>query len=254
MEAKGGAFETGRPAGAERAPAAQSAAQLSATPQIAGTRGDGAALAAVLAAAAAIVGIVLVLERMGIGAGYSRIMIAGCVVAAAWIGLIWNKGRFKAAASSYWDEGILKVRDMGPFFIAMGIFSGALESSGTVAAAMPAIQSAASWLGAAAVVLLPLVIIGLSLVGFHPFITIVMFGKILSGAGIPQPPITIALSLALGGAAAYMISPFAGIIMSIARYTGAKASDIAIRWNWKFSLAFFALGVAFSFGWGALFG
>ncbi len=209
--------------------------------------------AAVLIAAVAIVSFVLLLERFGIGSGYTRIMLTGCGAAVAWTLILFNKDNFRNAAKDYWESGLLKVRDMGPFFVAMGIFSGALESSGLLDRAMPTIQAGASGLGAAAVVVVPLVIVGLSLVGLHPFITIVLFGKILSHAGLPLPPLTIALSLAVGGAASYMISPFAGIIMSISRYTGAKASDVAIRWNWKFSLLFFGLGVVFALLWGIAF-
>jgi len=199
------------------------------------------------------VSFVLLLERFGIGSGYTRIMLTGCGAAVAWTLILFNKDNFRNAAKDYWESGLLKVRDMGPFFVAMGIFSGALESSGLLDRAMPTIQAGASGLGAAAVVVVPLVIVGLSLVGLHPFITIVLFGKILSHAGLPLPPLTIALSLAVGGAASYMISPFAGIIMSISRYTGAKASDVAIRWNWKVSLLFFGLGVVFALLWGIAF-
>ncbi|MHB0897125.1 MAG: hypothetical protein ACYC1A_06220 [Spirochaetales bacterium] len=214
---------------------------------------DSSAIRDVLIAAVAIVSLVLVFERFGIGSGYTRIMLTGCGAAVVWTLILFNKDNFKNAARDYWDSGLLKVRDMGPFFVAMGIFSGALESSGLLDKAMPAIQAGASGLGAAAVAVVPLVIVGLSLVGLHPFITIVLFGKILSRAGLSLPPLTIALSLAVGGAASYMISPFAGIIMSISRYTGAKASDIAIRWNWKFSLSFFGLGVVFALLWGMAF-
>jgi hypothetical protein len=38
--------------------------------------------------------------------------------------------------------------------------------------------------------------------------------------------------------------------MSLSRYAGAKASEMAVRWNWKFSLASFAQGAGFSLGWG----
>jgi hypothetical protein len=214
---------------------------------------DSSAIRDVLIAASAIVGMVLILEHFGIGSGYTRIMLTGCAAAVVWTLILFNKENFKLAAKDYWNEGLLKVRDMGPFFVAMGIFSGALESSGLLDMAMPAIQAAASGLGIAAVAVVPLVIVGLSLVGLHPFITIVLFGKILSRAGMPLPPLTIALSLAVGGAASYMISPFAGIIMSISRYTGAKAFEIAIRWNWKFSLAFFGVGVIFALLWGTVF-
>jgi hypothetical protein len=211
-------------------------------------------LVQILVAAASIVAIVLLLEKLKIGAAYTRIMLSGLVVASVWTLSLRDGPAFGKAAGEYWNEDIFKVRDMGPFFVAMGIFSGALDSSGLLAMARPSIQGFVAWMGPASVAVLPLAIIALSIVGLHPFITIVLFGKILSGAGIPLPALSIALSLAVGGAASYMISPFAGIIMSLSRYTGAKASEIAVGWNWKFSLAFFALGIGFSLGWGAVFG
>jgi hypothetical protein len=211
------------------------------------------AMAHVLLAAASIVVFVLVLERFGIGAGYTRIMLAGLMVAAIWILLLKDGKAFLAAGKGYWFEGIMKVRDLGPFFVAMGIFSGALEASGLISLARPVLQGVASWLGISSVAILPLIIIALSLIGLHPFITIVLFGKILSNAGIPLPPLTIALGLAVGGAASYMVSPFAGTIMSIASFIDVKASEVAIKWNWRFSLAFFVFGVAFSLLWGAVF-
>ncbi|MFZ3109801.1 MAG: hypothetical protein WA234_03820 [Rectinemataceae bacterium] len=93
-----------------------------------------------------------------------------------------------------------------------------------------------------------------SIVGLHPFITIVLFGKILSYIALPIPPITVALALAVGGAAAYMVTPFAGVIMTISRLIDTKAVDVALRWNWRFSILFFAAGLVYAFGWGALFG
>lgn len=215
---------------------------------------EDAAIFHVVLVAASIVGIVFILEKLGVGQAYTRIMLAGIIVTLVWTLLLFDKTRFVAALQEYWDDGILKVRDMGPFFVAMGIFSGALESSGILKLISPSIQAAASWLGILSVAVLPLIMIALSVVGFHPFITIVLFGKILAATPMPLPILSIALSLAVGGAAAYMISPFAGIIMSISRYTGAKASQISVRWNGKYSIAFFFIGVIFSVGWGTIVG
>ncbi len=215
-------------------------------------RTENAAMLHVAIAALSIVGIVFFLEKAGIGAGYTRIMLAGVIVSAIWSLALHDSCRFRAAVHEYWDDGLLKVRDMGPFFVAMGIFSRSLQSSGTLDAIAPFIQHSAEQLGLFAVMLLPLVMIGLSVIGFHPFITIVLFGTILAATPIKLPMLSIALSLAVGGAASYMISPFAGIIMSISRYTGAKASQISIKWNGIYSIAFFIVGVLFAIGWGLI--
>jgi len=210
------------------------------------------ALIHVVIIAVSIVGIVFIMEKAGIGQGYTRIMVAGIIVTAVWSISIYDKKKFLTAVEEYWDDGILKVRDMGPFFVAMGLFSRSLESSGILDMVSPLIRSAANWLGLFSVAVLPFIMILLSIIGLHPFITIVMFGKILSSTTMQLPALSIAISLAVGGAAAYMISPFAGIIMSIARYTGARASQISVQWNGKYSLLFFVVGVLFAILWGML--
>lgn len=62
------------------------------------------------------------------------------------------------------------------------------------------------------------------------------------------------MTLSVGGAAAYMISPFAGVIMPLARLPDVKPSDLAIRWNRRYSLSFMTLGLVLAFAWGKLFG
>jgi len=250
------------PGGVLSGAAAADASSLTGRAGAAGTRsampggqvGGVSGIGQVIAAAISMVLIVLALEYLKIGSTYTRIMLSGLLTASAWI-ILLGKGKESAAAlREYWVEGIPKVRDLGPFFVAMGVFSGALEASGLLDKAIPAIQAAANTLGIASIAIIPLAIVGLALIGFHPFITLVLFGKILTAAGMPLSNLTIALSLASGGAAAYMISPFAGIIMSLARYTGSKATEIAINWNWKYSLAFYMLGMVFALSWGFVFG
>jgi hypothetical protein len=203
---------------------------------------------------------VLALEALKIGVGYSRILIAGTALSLIWIAVTAGDPEVRARSgvregfAEYWRNGILKVSDIGPFFVAMGVFSGAIQASGYLDAIAPALRASTQFLGVWSVFLLPLVIIGLSLIGLHPIMTIVLFGTVLAKADMPVPPLAIALALATGGAASYMISPFAGIIMTLAKYTRSSAWRIAVRWNGAFSLAFYAMGIAFSLAWGFLFG
>lgn len=196
---------------------------------------------------------VLIMEKFNFAAGYTRIMLSGCIVAVVWTAFLLRQKGLRRSVETYWSVELLKVKDMGPFFVAMGLFSVALEASGTLHLVQPFLNSAVSALGSWAVLVFPFTIVILSLFGLHPFITIVLFGKILANAALPLPPLTVALSIATGGAAAYMISPFAGVIMSIAGFTGAKASDIALRWNGKFGIFFLFFGILFSFLWGKYF-
>lgn len=136
---------------------------------------DGAAIRHVLIAAGAMVTIILILDHLNIGVGYSRIMLAGLFVAIIWTVLLFNKDSFIFAVEKYWTEGLLKNGDIGPFFIAMGFFSGAMEISGLFEYIAPTIQAVSTWLGVAAIVILPFIIIILSIFGLHPYLTIVFF-------------------------------------------------------------------------------
>lgn len=208
----------------------------------------------VLIVAFAFVLVLMILETTRIGSSSGRIILAGVFVSLGWLALLSRRPGLAGVLKSYWSSGLMKAAEIGPFFVAMGIFSGALEKSGVMGFIAPIFQSASDSLGAGAVVFIGLVIVLSSLIGLHPFITIVLFGKILAHADLPIPVLTVALSLTVGAATSYMISPFAGMIMTVSRLLDAKTTDIAIRWNWRFCVLFFGVGMLFSFFWGALFG
>ena len=196
----------------------------------------------------------LLLEKLGIGAPGSRMILAGAFISLAWLLSLAGRPGLATELRTYWRDGLLKTADIGPFFVAMGLFSGALEHSGAMDRAAPFLEAAASAMGGGSVVLVGILIVAGSLVGLHPFITIVLFGKILAHSDLPVPPLTVALGLAVGGAAAYMVTPFAGVIMTLSKLIGARAFDVAFRWNWRFGLMFFGTGMAFAFLWGGFFG
>ena len=208
----------------------------------------------ILAVAGSFVLLAALLEWLHIGAASGRTVLAGALIVTCWILSQARRPGIKEALKTQWLQGTLKVADIGPFFVAMGVFSGALEVSGLLEQAAPFLKSAAGSLGVASIIFIAGGIVVGSIVGLHPFITIVLFGQVLALIALPLPPITVALALAVGGAAAYMITPFAGVIMTISRLTDTKAIDVALRWNWRFSILFFAAGLVYAFGWGALFG
>jgi hypothetical protein len=208
----------------------------------------------VLLVALAFVLLTLILEALEIGAASSRMVLAGAIVSALWTLTLARRPGIGGEIRGYWREGLLKTADIGPFFVAMGLFSGALEHSGAMDYAGPILSAAMGFLGGGSVVLVGLLIVAGSLVGLHPFITIVLFGRILSHADLPIPPLTLALGLSVGGAAAYMVTPFAGVIMTLSKLIGTRASDVALRWNWRFAILFFTTGMVFAFLWGAAFG
>jgi len=200
-----------------------------------------------------VIGLILftfVLDKMHIGNSSNRIILAGFIVGFSWLALFVHQPLLQTTVRDYWRNGVNKASDLAPFFIAMGIFSTALEESGILGVVQVEVQSWANWLGSISIVAIPLLVIGAAVLAIHPFITIVMFGKILTILNLPFSPITIALCLALGGSISYMVSPFAGVIMTIGKFVGAKASDVALTWNWRYSLIYFVIGISFAYLWG----
>lgn len=191
-----------------------------------------------------------VFDKLHIGDSSNRIILAGFIVAFSWMTLFIGQPVLKTTIKDYWKTGVIKAGDLAPFFIAMGIFSTALEQSGVLGAVQIQLQGFANSLGTFSIIMIPLLVVGAAVIGIHPFITIVMFGKILTLLNLPVSATTTALCLALGGSISYMVSPFAGVIMTIAKFVGAKASDVAITWNWVYSLVYFVIGISFAYLWG----
>jgi hypothetical protein len=192
----------------------------------------------------------LIMDKMHIGNSSSRILLAGVIVGGTWLSVFLGQPELKTTVWNYWQNGVVKAADLAPFFIAMGVFSAALEGSGLLALVQAKMQDFAGWLGIYSIVVIPLMVIGAAVLAIHPFITIVMFGKILTLLNLPFPAITIALCLALGGSISYMVSPFAGVIMAIGKFVGAKASDVALTWNLRYSMLYFVVGIFFAYFWG----
>lgn len=164
-----------------------------------------------------------------------RIMLAGIIVVGIWILFFLKSERLAEAFKDYWASGVSKVIDLCGLFAAMGIFSEALSRS----AIMERMQDILPAYAAAAVIFLPLiiptVILITSMVGIHPFISMVLMGRILVSIQTPLAPALLALSLSVGGAVSYIISPFAGTVLIVSRYLNKRPLEI-IRENWVFSL------------------
>jgi len=192
----------------------------------------------------------IILEKLHIGSSSNRITLAVAIVVLLWTLQFIKNPNLKTTLRNYWKNDVLKTADLAPFFIAMGIFFIGLEHSSFIGVIQFSLQNFTNTWGLLSIVIIPLLIIVCSIFGIHPFITIVLFGKIFTLLQLPITPVTIALCLALGGTISYMVSPFAGIIMIIAKFLDARTVDVAIHWNWLFSLIYFWVGIIFAYFWG----
>jgi hypothetical protein len=186
-------------------------------------------------------------DRINLGSAPSRIMLAGIIVVLIWTTLFTNNYTFPVTLRKYWNNGILKAVDLAPLFISMGVFSTAVQKSGLIGLVQNDLQGFVNVLGGAALVVVPILLILFSLLGVHPFISIVMFGQLLTSLQLPISQISLALCLALGGSISYILSPFAGIVLTLAKFLNCRTVDIAVRWNWVFSLLFFIEGILFAY-------
>ncbi|TWH49422.1 hypothetical protein [Sporomusa sp. KB1] len=197
-----------------------------------------------------LISLTMFFDKLHVGAAYNRIILAGFVVISVWMVSFIRNPNTGAVISSYWQEGVLKTADLAPFFIAIGIFSTALEHSSFMPIIQTGLQQLAAWLGIASIAMIPLLIIVTAVLGLHPFVTLVMFGKILTLLALPVTSLTVALCLAVGGSISYMVSPFAGLVMTTAKLINVRPRDIAITWNWHFCLIYFVVGLVFAYYWG----
>lgn len=188
-----------------------------------------------------LIGMTMLFIRFQIGSSASSVILSGMIVFLLWMLLIRKAPGRKESVKNYWEHEILKAADLAPFFVAIGAFSGGFQHSPINSSLKLALQGY-DW-GLIAVILVPLTIVLLALIGLHPLISIAVFGQILMTLHLHLPVLTIALCLNVGGSIAYMVSPFTGIILTISKFIDARATDVAIRWNWLFCLIYFIYGI-----------
>lgn len=195
---------------------------------------------------AVLIGLIVLMENLHVFTGTILVLVAGMLVAGFWIMCyIKNKG-LKSAWQGYWDKAVLVARDLAALFISMGIFAEAIQQAGLLSYVQSFVVGGVGILGQYSFLLIPPTIILLSLIGLHPFIATLLIGKILLAAiHIPHYEVIIALSLLLGSVASFVISPFAGNVLTLARMADKKASEVGYKWNGIYSMTFLIEGFVF---------
>lgn len=176
-----------------------------------------------------------------------RVLLAGILISGIWIFKYRRSPEIGKAFRGYWDDSVAKVIDLAGLFIAIGIFSAAIQDSSFMIVLQQYLPSYMNLLGPWMVAVIPLVVIALSLTGLHPFVTVVLVGQILTSIDLPIDRGSLAMAIAMGGPISYMVSPFAGMTLTLAKFTGRKPSEISIKWNGLFAIIFFIEGLALNF-------
>ena len=188
-----------------------------------------------------------------VAASSDGIILSGLLVVSIWMIALRKDVKINGFIKQYWEKDLLKAADLAPFFVAIGVFSGAFTHSGLDKVIELALQGYAEELGLIMLFLIPLCMVILSLIGLHPLISIVILGQMLMALHLSLSPLVLALCLNVGSSISYMLSPFAGVIVAIAVLINAKATEVAIRWNWRFCAIYFVVGIILAYYLGNLF-
>ncbi len=184
---------------------------------------------------------IMAMDLLHLISGSASVVIVGLTTAAVWMLFHRKGGRISTHTSEYWRKSLMVVPDLTVLFLSMGIFTAVIQASPFMDIIRGGIQSVTGILGPYSFLVVTPFIVLLSLTGIHPVIGLVFMGTLLSSAMADQATI-IALSLLLGGAVSYSVSPFAGNIITLARFVGCPPAKAAFTWNGKFSLIFLAEG------------
>lgn len=195
-----------------------------------------------------IVGIGL-LERFSIATGTGRILLAGLIVSTIWIMYYRKRAELKTVLKNYGESGIMQATDFSVFFIAVGLFAGAVDHSGILVHIQPLLQESVNHLGIFSILVIPLLFILIAVCGIHPLVLAVMFGKILLSVSLPLSSVSIALILLLSAAISFIISPFAGMSLMTAKFLHVTPLEVSLKWNLLFCTLFLIEGLVFAYLW-----
>ena len=184
-----------------------------------------------------------------VGTSTGRILLAGFVVSTGWILYYIKYPSLKKVMAIYWQGGITQATDFAIFFIAVGLFAGAVDHSGVLELIQPSLQESVNHLGLFALIIIPVAFIVIAVCGIHPFVLVVMLGKILLALTLPLSNVSIALILMLSSAIAFIVSPFAGMSLMTAKFLHVTPFDVSIRWNLLFCTLFLLEGLIFAYVW-----
>lgn len=192
---------------------------------------------------------IALLESFSIGTATGRILLAGFMISVVWIVSFAKHPKLVTILKTYAQSGITQATDFAVFFIAVGLFAGAIDHSGILMHVQPLLQESINRMGIFSIVVIPLLFIVIAIFGIHPLVLAVMFGKILLSLSLPLSSVSVALLLILAAAISFIVSPFAGMSLMTAKFLNVTPLDVSLRWNLLFCTLFLAEGILFAYMW-----
>ena len=197
-------------------------------------------------AGASVAGIVIVaavalLERLGFSTSTGRLLGTILAVTAVWLTAQGRVPEAPPLLRQWWQDYLPKNQDLAAFFLSMGVFSAAIQYSGFGDRLTELCAGHSGLLGPLVLPLLPLAIVAFSLVGLHPFVSVLMVGPILAGLPLPVTPLQLGLAMSLGCCLSYMLSPFAGLILTLSHELQEPPLRMCLRANLPFAIPYYLL-------------
>ena len=190
---------------------------------------------------AVIVAAVALLERLGFSTSIGRLLVTILTVTAVWLTAQGRVPEAPPLLRQWWQDYLPKNQDLAAFFLSMGVFSAAIQYSGFGDRLTELCAGHSGLLGPLVLPLLPLAIVAFSLVGLHPFVSVLMVGPILAGLPLPVTPLQLGLAMSLGCCLSYMLSPFAGLILTLSHELQEPPLRMCLRPNLPFAIPYYLL-------------
>lgn len=190
---------------------------------------------------AVIVAAVALLERLGFSTSIGRLLVTILTVTAVWLTAQGRVPEAPPLLRQWWQDYLPKNQDLAAFFLSMGVFSAAIQYSGFGDRLTELCAGHSGLLGPLVLPLLPLAIVAFSLVGLHPFVSVLMVGPILAGLPLPVTPLQLGLAMSLGCCLSYMFSPFAGLILTLSHELQEPPLRMCLRANLPFAIPYYLL-------------
>ena len=190
---------------------------------------------------AVIVAAVALLERLGFSTSTGRLLVTILAVTAVWLTAQGRVPEAPPLLRQWWQDYLPKNQDLAAFFLSMGVFSAAIQYSGFGDRLTELCAGHSGLLGPLVLPLLPLAIVAFSLVGLHPFVSVLMVGPILAGLPLPVTPLQLGLAMSLGCCLSYMLSPFAGLILTLSHELQEPPLRMCLRANLPFAIPYYLL-------------
>ncbi|MCL6453289.1 MAG: hypothetical protein K6T78_06605 [Alicyclobacillus sp.] len=160
-----------------------------------------------------------------------------------WSALIGQRRPFLAGLAKH-RRSVEKLQNTFAVFTAAGFFVVVLQHSRFLHPIDRAFVTLSGTLGPALFIsVIPVLVVCLSLVGFHPIVTISLLGSALHPSVLHLSPLWLSVALLGGGVLTFIVSPFNATLNVTGSVSGVPPSQV-MRWNGRFCLCYLMVVIA----------